>query len=266
MSRKRLLFATLLAIMSPLCFAHGQGVEDRAAILRGNKFVAQANYEMAIREYERVPPTAARYAQALYNIGVCHYELWHTDRALDFYALAIAAAKNNYPKASYSRGVALEDLGRFAEAKEAFKQAINSSQGNFAPAQFRLGLLNAQDGDHSTAMRLFKEAIRRPGAHLSASHNNLGVVLAQLGRLQEAEHEFKTALRLSDGALEDAAENLKLCREALANEKIKTAALKSLILSRAPRTGSLLSELLRQPYENSFGASDVAGPILVSVL
>ena len=130
---------------------------------------------------------------------------------------------------------------RFAEAKEAFKQAINSSQGNFAPAQFRLGLLNAQDGDHSTAMRLFQEAIRRPGAHLSASHNNLGVVLAQLGRLQEAEHEFKTALRLSDGALEDAAENLKLCREALANEKIKTAALKSLILSRAPRSGSLLS-------------------------
>jgi tetratricopeptide (TPR) repeat protein len=230
MTRKRLLFATILAIMSPLCFAHGQEAEDRAAIRRGNEFVAQANYEMAIREYERVPPTAAHYAQALYNIGVCHYELWHTDRALDFYARAIAAAKNNYPKASYARGVALEDLGRFAAAKEAYKKAINSSHG-VAPAQFRLGLLNAQDGDHAAAMRLFKEAIRRPGEHLSASHNNLGVVLAQLGRLAEAEHEFKTALRLSDGAFEDAEQNLKLCREALVNEKTRTASLKSLTLS-----------------------------------
>lgn len=232
MTRKRLLFATLLGFMS-LCFAYGQGVEDRTAIQRGNEFVAQANYEMAIREYERVPPTAAHYAQALYNIGVCHYELWHTDRALDFYARAIAASKNNYPKASYARGVALEDLGRVAEAKEAYEQAINSSHGNVAPAQFRLGLLNAQDGDHSTAMRLFKEAIRRPGEHLSASHNNLGVVLAQLGRLKEAEREFKRALRLSDGGLEDAAKNLKLCREALAGEKTKIASLKSLVLSRS---------------------------------
>jgi tetratricopeptide (TPR) repeat protein len=219
MTLKRLLFATLLGIVS-FCFAHGQETADRAAIQRGNEFVAQANYEMAIREYERVPPTAAHYAQALYNIGVCHYELWHTDRALDFYARAIAAAKNNYPKASYARGVALEDLGRFAEAEEAYKQAVNSSHGNFAPAQFRLGLLNAQEGDHATAMRLFKEAIRRPGEHLSASHNNLGVVLAQLGRLAEAEHEFKTALRLSDGAFADAEKNLKLCREALVTEKI----------------------------------------------
>ncbi len=234
MTRKRLLFATLLAIMSPLCFAHGQETADSAAIRRGNEFVAQANYEMAIREYERVPPTAAHYAQALYNIGVCHYELWHTDRALDFYARAIAAAKNNYPKASYARGVALEDLGRFAAAKEAYKQAINSSHGNVAPAQFRLGLLNAQDGDHAAAMQLFREAIRRPGEHLSASHNNLGVVLARLGRLAEAEHEFKTALRLSDGAFAAAEQNLKLCREALVNEKTRTASsLKALAFSTA---------------------------------
>jgi tetratricopeptide (TPR) repeat protein len=87
---------------------------------RGNGLVAQEKYEAAIREYERLSPAAGElYARALSNIGLCHYELWQTDQAIDFYSKAIAASKNKYPRASYALGVALEDEGRLVGAREA---------------------------------------------------------------------------------------------------------------------------------------------------
>jgi len=219
MNTKRPWLAIVLTITSLTCIAQAQTDDDRAVIQRGNELVAQAKYEAAIREYERVPATANRYAQALYNIGVCHFELWQTEQAIEFYTRAIAA-QHNYPRATYALGVALEDLGRTAEARTAYLKSIADSRGDFAPAQFRLVLLMLQNGDYSTGARLFREAIKRPGEHLPASHNNLGVVLASTGRLIEAEREFEKALQLTRGAFGLAAQNLELCRHLMAGEKI----------------------------------------------
>ena len=188
---------------------------------RGNELFAREQYEAAIREYERLSPVGDRYARALYNIGVCHYELWHTDRAIDYYSRAIAIMKNNYPRASYALGVALEDLGRLVEARDAYKKTIADSGGNFAPAQFRLGVLLIRARDYPSAARLFKQATKQPGDHVPASHNNLGVILAWSGRLTEAEPEFEIALRLTSGTMEDAAHNLRLCRSLLSAETAK---------------------------------------------
>jgi tetratricopeptide (TPR) repeat protein len=212
----------VLTITSSMWIVQAQD-DGLGAINRGNQMVAQAKYEAAIREYERVSPTANRYAQALYNLGVCHYELWQTERAVDFYLRAIAISKNNYPKASYALGVALEDLGRITEASEAYRQSIDASGGNFAPAQFRLGLIKASSGDNRSAERLFREAVKHPGDHLPASHNNLGVILAWTGRLKEAKQEFKTALRQSGGTFELAAQNMKLCQDLLTGQATKIA-------------------------------------------
>jgi len=225
MTTKRLWLAIVLSITSLTSLAQAQADDDLAAIERGNELVVQAKYEAAIREYERVPSTANRYAQALYNIGVCHYELWQTERAIEFYTRAIAA-RHNYPRATYALGVALEDLGRPAEARAAYLKSIADSRGDFAPAQFRLGLLLLQNGDYSMGARLFREAIKRPGEHLPASHNNLGVVLASTGRLREAEREFEKALQLTRGTFGVAAQNLELCRHLMAGEKIDIACFK----------------------------------------
>ena len=82
-------------------------------------------------EYRRVPPDAGElYAQALYNIGVCHYELVaRPRRPSTMYTEAVEARGGRYPKASYALGVALEELGRVPEAKEAYRRALAASGG-----------------------------------------------------------------------------------------------------------------------------------------
>jgi len=93
--------------------------EAQNAIRRGNEKYAKAEYQLAIEEYRRVPLSAGEtYAQSLYNIGVCYYELWRTDEAIIYYRRAVEARKGRYPMALYAIGVALTDFKRLSEAKK----------------------------------------------------------------------------------------------------------------------------------------------------
>jgi tetratricopeptide (TPR) repeat protein len=206
---KRLSAALLLLALCGAAAGAKEGGEARELIRRGNELYARAEYEAAIAVYARVPEGAGEeYAQALYNVGVCRYELWQTEEAVGFYRRAVAARGGRYPKASYALGVALEDLGRAAEAKAAYTLIA----GGYAPAHYRLGLLAAREGDEARAVIHFREAIRQSNDKFPASRNNLGVMLARAGRLAEAEREFEAALRQSGGDFEEATHNLKLCR------------------------------------------------------
>ena len=98
------------------------------------------------------------YARAIYNIGVCHYELWQTEEAIVFYKRAIELKHGNYPRASYALGIALDDQGRTTESRAAYEQALSASNRKFAPATYRLGLLAAKAGEFEKAAALFKEA------------------------------------------------------------------------------------------------------------
>ena len=205
MNIKSLLFATFFLAST----AFNINAQDtNSALKRGDAFVAQENYQAAIQEYGKVSSRDRdTYARAVYNIGVCYYELWQTEDAIVFYKRAVELKQGNYPVASYALGVALEDQKRFTEAKLAYEQASR-----LAPAIYKLGLLAAQAGELKKAAELFRNAAAREGRHVPASHNNLGVVLARLGFMKEAENEFVIALKSSDGVFEDAAHNLKLCR------------------------------------------------------
>ena len=206
MKFKNLLFATFIA--TSLAFTVNAQQNDNSSLKRGDAFVAQKNYKAAIAEYSKVSHRDRdSYARAIYNIGVCHYELWQTEDAISFYKRAIELRLGNYPVASYALGIALEDQQRFAEAKLAYQQAPE-----FGPAIYKLGLLEAKAGAFKRAAELFRDAASREGRHVPASHNNLGVMLARLGFMKEAEKEFEIALKTSDGVFEDAAHNLKLCR------------------------------------------------------
>jgi tetratricopeptide (TPR) repeat protein len=206
-------FYTMIVVALTVFTVNAQ--ESKVILRRGDALVAQEKYKPAIEEYGKVSSRDAdAYARAIYNIGVCHYELWQTDEAIAFYKRAIELKQGNYPRASYALGIALEDQGRTAEAKAAYEQA---SQREFAPATYRLGLIEAKSGDFKAAAALFREAAARAGEHVPASHNNLGVMLARLGFLKEAEQEFAIALKASNGHFDDAAHNLNLCRSLTAS-------------------------------------------------
>ncbi|MCM3870407.1 MAG: tetratricopeptide repeat protein [Pyrinomonadaceae bacterium] len=216
MQRKTIPLAILLVILI-VSLASGQSRPTNQAeyIKRGNAKYSKAEYLDAMREYQRVTPEAGEvYSQALFNIGVCYYELWRTEDAVAMYQKALVARAGHYPKAFYALGVALEELERQDEAKEAYKQAVAASPSReTGAANFRLGLLLAGEGDYERAAAHFTEAINRETS--AAGHNNLGVVLALGGRLHEAEKEFEAALKQAGGVFADATNNLKLCRSLL---------------------------------------------------
>jgi tetratricopeptide (TPR) repeat protein len=208
---KNFLFATIILASTAVA------LNAQSALKRGNAFVAQENYTAAIEEYNKVSPRdATSYARAIYNIGVCHYELWQIEEAIEFYKRAIELKHGDYPRASYALGVALEDKGRLAEAKQAYEQART----DFAPAIFKLGVLETKSGEFRKAADLFREAASRKGEHVPASHNNLGVMLARLGLLKEAEKSFIVALKESDHRLDEATHNLKLCRSLMLSTRL----------------------------------------------
>lgn len=208
-------FYTTILVVSTVVAINAQMSESKSTLKRGDALVAQEKYKLAIDEYRKVSPhDADSYARAIYNIGVCHYELWQTDEAIAFYKRAVELRQGNYPRASYALGVALEDQGKTTEAKDAYEQAVNTSQREFARATYRLGLIEARAGELKKAAALFREAAARAGEHVPASHNNLGVMLAQLGFLKEAEQEFVIALKYENA---DAAHNLNLCRSLTAS-------------------------------------------------
>jgi len=209
---RNLFFATFIAVSVTF---NVNAQDARSALKRGDAFVVQENYKAAIAEYSKVSHRDRDfYARAVYNIGVCYYELWQTEDAIVFYKRAIELKQGNYPVASYALGVALEDQGRLDQAKLAYQQAPG-----FAPAIYKLGLLAAKSGELKQAADLFRDAAAREGRHVPASRNNLGVMLARLGFLKEAEKEFAIALKSADGVFEDAAHNLKLCRSLLLNNQ-----------------------------------------------
>ena len=211
-------FYTTIIVVSTVVAINAQTFDSKSILKRGDVLVAQEKYKPAIEEYLKVSPhDADSYARAVYNIGVCHYELWQTNEAIELYKRAIELKQGNYPRASYALGVALEDQGKTTEAKAAYEQAVNTSQREFARATYRLGLIEARTGELRKAAALFREAAARNGEHVPASHNNLGVMLAQLGFLKEAEQEFVIALRQANGDFADAAHNLNLCRSLTAS-------------------------------------------------
>ena len=109
--RARLFTALLLLTLSGVtAAAQGAGARAQEIIARGNERYARGEYGAAVEEYGRVTRADGEaFAQALYNIGVCRFELWQTEEAARAYRQAIEARGGHYPKASYALGVALED-------------------------------------------------------------------------------------------------------------------------------------------------------------
>ena len=230
--KKRLMLALVCtALLTTTAYTQTLSPHAPDTIRRGNERHARGQYEAAIKEYERVAQGGAGEprAQALYNMGVCYFELYRTEEAINLYRRAIAERGGRYPKALYALGVALEISNRLEDAKQAYTQALATSEGRYteaslAVAHYRLGLLAGRQGDYENAAVLFREALKRSRGRFPAAHNNLGVMLALLGRTAEAAREFEIALRQSGAHFEEAASNLKLCRSRRSNDSLVASA------------------------------------------
>ena len=214
MSIRHLILVTGLLVVFALPL-NAQDSGALQAIRSGNGLVAQGRYELAIKEFENVTARDGdAYAHATYNIGVCYFELYLTDRALAFFERAIELKRGNYPMASYALGVALEEQNRLSEAADSYKQALQSSHGHYAAATFRRGVIAERMGNRE-GRRLFRDASKHRGPHVPNSLNNLGVMLVRMGPLDEAEKQFANALRQTGGSFGEAEHNLQLCARCL---------------------------------------------------
>src|SRR2546425_8374077 len=93
----KILLAVLLLMSGSLALAQTTASEARDFIKSGNAKYAKAEYESAIVDYQHIEPAAGEvYAQALYNIGVCYFELWHTEDAVAMYRKAIKARGGSF--------------------------------------------------------------------------------------------------------------------------------------------------------------------------
>ncbi len=215
MSIKSLLkpFVFLLAIVPSII---AQQSDRPQSFERGLQLYAQGQYDRAIAEFrESLSQFGPYYAQSLYNIGVCNYELGRKSESIGWYREAIRF-KANYVAAFHALGVALDDLSETAQSREAFTRAVELSREKHAPSLFRLGLALQREGDLEAAAVSYKKAIRESGDRMPGCHNNLGVIEAMLGDLNAAERHFETAIRQSKGNFESAKYNLSLCREMIA--------------------------------------------------
>src|SRR5215212_11820040 len=98
--KKRLMLAVLLLTVScTIAVAQTSWSSAPEAVRRGNERYSRGEYEAAIKEYRRVPQSTVLYAQSLYNIGVCYYELMQTEDAIAMYKRAVEARGGHYPKA-----------------------------------------------------------------------------------------------------------------------------------------------------------------------
>jgi tetratricopeptide (TPR) repeat protein len=197
----------------------------RVFIERGNNLAATGDYQKALREYQRgLIFESGDKAILHYNIGVCYYHLGLTQKAVQEYKTAIRERRGEYQKAWRSLGVAHSELKDWTNAKAAFKKAIEQSNGADAEACFELGMVLVHERDYKSAIDCFQQAIKHGGKFFPASHNNLGVMYAKTGNLDQAKREFEIALKQSDGRLEEAVTNLKLCQTLLASNNEALAA------------------------------------------
>ncbi len=151
-------------ILFLLLSVNAQSSDASSVIKLGNQLFSNQQYKLAIKEYQRVSPNKREeYARALYNIGVCYYELWVTDEAIEYYGRALELKHGEYPSASF----ALE--GRIEEAASLFTSAIAQPGQHQASSHNNLGVMLARMGQLNAAEREFQMALS--GELPEADHN-----------------------------------------------------------------------------------------------
>ncbi len=185
---------------------HGAANEGLGLILLRQQAhdAARAHLERAVA---RQP--AGRW-RAFNGLGMVADLAGHTDKALAYYAAAIAQQPNNAAlrnNLGYSKYLA----GRYRMAEDDFLGALRLDQ-NYALAWANLALVRVRLGNASGGVEAFAEAMKPQQAY-----NNVGYLLYLQGSIGEAERYLEQAVALSPSYYEVAQQNLERVRVARQN-------------------------------------------------
>jgi tetratricopeptide (TPR) repeat protein len=183
---------------SPKTYRGFKPIDDLTAIAHfynnlGAEALLAGNLDDARRLIDVANRVAPNFANGLNNMGVCLMHADQTEKALEFYQRAMAAAPNNTLVMTNILH-ADQKLGRWQEAADLEKRVEEANTGN--PFFFvYMGDMALSRGDHDKAMDYMVRALRLDD-HLPEVH--LGLVRAYLaiGDLERARHFLARALKL----------------------------------------------------------------------
>lgn len=152
MIKKCVLLSLLVFCVSRVAF--GGQAED--AILKGNEFVHNKDYDSAIKEYEKAAKADPKNAKAHLLLGLSFANKGDLDKALKFTQYAIMLEKSY--AAFNNLGLIYANKGDYQNAIDAYESALklNATSAN---AWYQLGRLYASTGNFKDGIAAYKKAI-----------------------------------------------------------------------------------------------------------
>ena len=222
----RVFFTTFLFVAMLAFNANAQTETAQTVFDSGVNNARAGKFEEALNDFQNAlenqkisnKTPAALLAKINYNIGVCLYRLNRSTDAVFYLTNAIELSENKYRNAFYALAMAQGELENWQAAKDAFRTAINLQNGRDGESWFDLAMAYLRERDYKNAADAFQKAIRYKSVDRATAHNNLGVIFAYGGDWMAAENQFQKALTISDGTLQEALRNLKICRSQNVNQ------------------------------------------------
>lgn len=171
-------------------------IEIENAISNFNMGVAlfkNKQYEESLKYFKRAVSLNPDFAEAYYNLGLCHEKCGELDDAARSYAKAVEKAPSigGY----LSLAVVLYTKGNYSKALEVFSKAANSAD-ETADTYNNLGYALYKMGKISDAIEYYRKAIEiDPSFHIA--YYNLGVVLGKLGEIEESIDAYERVIEIN---------------------------------------------------------------------
>jgi tetratricopeptide (TPR) repeat protein len=127
----------------------------RAALLRGNEYLARADYDRAIFDYRRAIELDDTLDAAYFNLGLVYWQQKKDALARALFQKALAA-RPDWPEARYMLALVYQREGLWIKAEEHLR-ALTQSRPPFADAFAALALHHAQSPAHRAQTRAWFE-------------------------------------------------------------------------------------------------------------
>jgi protein O-GlcNAc transferase len=146
--------------------------------------------------YRQILSRRPNHPDALYQLGLLHWQTGRIAGAIDLIRRAIAAG----PSAAYylSLGNLLNSTGQPQAAIAAFRKAVEL-QPDSAAAHNDLGVLLLSTGEYQESAKALRKAVSLQPSNADW-HGNLGVALNRIDQLDEAMAEFERSLKIKPSA------------------------------------------------------------------
>jgi tetratricopeptide (TPR) repeat protein len=160
---------------------------------RGIAFADLAQYEEAIKCYDKAIEIEPNDGDARNNRGIALFNLGRHEEAIKCYDKAIQIEPNRAAP-RYNKGLALDQLGQYEEAIKCYDKAIEIEPNHINALHFK-GLSLDKVGRHEEAIKCYEQVIDIDPGYPEAWYNK-GLALDQLGQYEEAIKCYDKAIEI----------------------------------------------------------------------